>query len=157
MFRPSAIPRTRPQVRRGRDESGASAVEFALVLLPLLTLVFGLVAYGYMLSFRQALSQGAAEGARAAAIWHAPYADTQQGDREAAAKAAATAALKSYGVECDKDSTQCIVTFQPCAEGGGATCAAVTISYPYADAPLVPLPLVPFPESLQYTAETRAS
>lgn len=156
MFRP-LLSRMRPQVRRGRNESGASAVEFALVVMPLLTIVFGLVAYGYMLSFRQAISQGAAEGARAAAIWHVPYAVDQQGDRTAAAEAAATAALKSYGVECGEGNTQCIVTFQPCAEGGGATCAAVTISYPYADEPLVPLPFVPFPEALQYTAETRAS
>lgn len=156
MFRPSAIPRTRPQVRRGRDESGASAVEFALVLLPLLTLVFGLVAYGYMLSFRQALSQGAAEGARAAAIWHAPYADTQLGDRAAAAKAAANEALSSYGVSCGVDGAECLVSFTDC-EGGSAKCAAVTISYPYADRPLIPLPLIPMPGSLAYTAETRAS
>ena len=155
MFRP-LLSRTRPQVRRGRDERGASAVEFALVVLPLLGLVFSLIAYGYMLSFRQAISQGAAEGARAAAIWHAPYADTQLVDREAAAKAAANEALSSYGVECDQNGTQCLVSFSDC-EGGAAKCAEVTISYPYADQPLIPLPLIPLPGALQYTAETRAS
>lgn len=155
MFRPLPSP-MRPQVRRGRNERGVAAVEFALVLVPLLTLVFGLIAYGYMLSFRQAISQGAAEGARAAAIWHAPYADTQIGDRETAAVAAANEALNSYGVACGENGTECLVSFSDC-EGGAAKCAAVTISYPYADQPLIPLPLIPLPGSLQYTAETRAS
>jgi Flp pilus assembly protein TadG len=53
---------------RHRAEGGAAAVEFALVAPLLLLLVFGVISYGYMLSFRQALSQGAAEGARAAAV-----------------------------------------------------------------------------------------
>ena len=147
---------SRRQVRWGREERGASAVEFALVVLPLVGLVFGLIAYGYMLSFRQAISQGAAEAARAAAIWHAPYADTQLGERQDAAVAAANEALKSYGVECGQNGTQCLVSFTDC-EGGAAKCAEVTISYPYADEPLIPLPLIPLPGALQYTAETRAS
>lgn len=32
--------------RRERDEDGATAVEFALILIPLLTILFGLVQYG---------------------------------------------------------------------------------------------------------------
>lgn len=142
--------------RGGRGERGASAVEFALVVLPLLSLVFGLIAYGYMLSFRQAISQGAAEAARAAAIWHAPYSDAQIHDRQQAAVDAANEALRSYGVECGQNGTQCLVSFADC-ESGAATCAEVTISYPYADEPLIPLPLIPLPGALEYTAETRAS
>lgn len=51
-----------------REERGAAAVEFALILPILVVLVFGIIAFGYMLSFRQALSQAAAEGGRAAAV-----------------------------------------------------------------------------------------
>ncbi len=51
--------------RPARRERGAAAVEFALVVPLLLTLVFGIISYGYLLSFRQSLSQAAAEGARA--------------------------------------------------------------------------------------------
>ena len=39
-----------------RREDGAAAVEFALVLPILLLLVFGIIGYGYMLSFRQSIS-----------------------------------------------------------------------------------------------------
>ena len=55
--------------REERGDRGAAAVEFALISPMLLLLVFGIVTYGYMLSFRQAIGQGAAEGARAAAVW----------------------------------------------------------------------------------------
>ena len=52
--------------RRRRTESGAAAVEFALVLPLLVVLVLGIISYGVMLSFRQTLSQATTEGARAA-------------------------------------------------------------------------------------------
>src|SRR3954471_22991764 len=83
---------------RRRAEGGAAAVEFALVAPLLLLLVFGVISYGYMLSFRQALSQGAAEGARAAAV--SPYPDAS--DKETAALDAINDALDvdAYGVTC---------------------------------------------------------
>ena len=47
-------------MRRGRkDERGAVLVEFALIVPVLLALVFGIISYGYMLSYRQGLSQAA--------------------------------------------------------------------------------------------------
>src|SRR3954451_21590907 len=50
-----------------RNEGGAAVVETALcVCFLVLPLVFATIAYAYMFSFRQTLSQSAAEGARAA-------------------------------------------------------------------------------------------
>lgn len=146
----------RGTVHHGRCERGASAVEFALILTPLLTLIFGLITYGFMLSFRQAVSQGAAEGARAAAIWKAPYAESQQTDRRAAAVAAINDALNSYGVACTDPGVVCDVEFKTCDPG--ATCAEVEVTYPYGSKPLTPkLPFVPTPDSLSYTAEVRVT
>ena len=54
--------------RRAPSERGAAAVEFALVVPLLLLLIFGIISYGMMLSFRQGLTQAASEGARAAAV-----------------------------------------------------------------------------------------
>ena len=54
--------------RVARQDRGAAAVEFALVVPFLLLLVFATISFGMMLSFRQTLSQAATEGARAAAV-----------------------------------------------------------------------------------------
>ena len=60
-------------------------------------LVFGVISYGYMLSFRQALSQGAAEGARGRGV-----AVPERADKETAALDAINDALDvdAYGVTC---------------------------------------------------------
>lgn len=50
-----------------RDE-GAAAVEFALVLILFLTLVFGIIQYGYYFFQMQATTSAAREGARIAAV-----------------------------------------------------------------------------------------
>jgi Flp pilus assembly protein TadG len=50
------------------DRSGASAVEFALVLMPLLMLAFGVIEYGRLLWTKQALQEAAIAGARCMGI-----------------------------------------------------------------------------------------
>jgi Flp pilus assembly protein TadG len=70
--RPKGSPLRQTSSRRasGRPsrDRGAAMVEFALILPIFVALVFGIISYGYMLSYRQAVSQAASEGARAAAI-----------------------------------------------------------------------------------------
>lgn len=53
----------RPDHRRDR-ERGASAVEFALILIPLLTIVLGTIDFGLAMANDLALSNGARQGAR---------------------------------------------------------------------------------------------
>jgi Flp pilus assembly protein TadG len=144
-------------------ERGAAAVEFALVVPFLLLLVFGIISYGYMLSFRQAVSQGAAEGARAAAV--SPAGDDAA--RLAAARDALNESLDTYGVTCDAggnlwrgstDVGSCAVTIAACANDATEDCASLTVDYLYADHPLLPdFPLVPLPDHLDYTAVARVS
>jgi Flp pilus assembly protein TadG len=55
--------------RRG-DERGAAAVEFALVVPILLTLVFGIVDFGLMIRANTVLANAAREGARNGSISH---------------------------------------------------------------------------------------
>ncbi len=142
-------------IRRARErERGAAAVEFALVVPLLLVLVFGIISYGYMLSFRQAISQGAAEGARSGAVWASAYDAGQDAQRRAAATTSVDEALKSYGVGCSAGAT-CTVTIAPC---GTAKCVKVVVSYPYGAKPLTPkIPLVPLPSTLSYTSTARVS
>src|ERR1044072_7940402 len=76
------------------SEDGAAAVEFALVVPVLVLILFGIISYGVMLSFRQSLSQAAAEGARAAAVTFV------EADKKGEAVLAVSGALESFDVTC---------------------------------------------------------
>jgi Flp pilus assembly protein TadG len=153
---------------RRRNERGAAAVEFALVSPLLILLVLGILSYGYMLSFRQALSQGAAEGARAAAVSPFPAAV----DRQQEGLDAVNEALGSYGVSCDgyaagshlrKDGADvgtCSVTVASCANDPTKDCVTAAIDYRYEDNPLTPSfpgAGLALPENLRYDAVARTS
>lgn len=56
------------RTRRRDDESGATAVEFALVMIPLVVLVFGLVQYGLYFWAMQGGSDIARSAARTASV-----------------------------------------------------------------------------------------
>ena len=136
----------------------------------LLLLVFGVISYGYMLSFRQALSQGAAEGARAAAV--SPY--PAAADKEAAALNAINDALNvnAYGVTCSgvaagsplkKDGVTvgtCSVLTAACESDPTKDCVTVQLDYLYKDHPLLPnfpgVGLV-LPSHLSYDSRARVS
>ncbi len=78
--------------RRDSDaETGAVALEFALVLTVVLTLLLGIVSFGLQFGTRILAVQAASEGARAAV---AGLSDAQ---RTSLATAAVTAILDSYG------------------------------------------------------------
>jgi Flp pilus assembly protein TadG len=55
-------------MRRARQDRGAAAVEFALVLPVLLLIIFGIIDFGRMLYTQITLTQAAQASARAAAI-----------------------------------------------------------------------------------------
>lgn len=139
-----------------RDDRGAAAVETALCLcFVVLPLVFGTIAYAYMLSFRQTVTQATAEGARAAAV--APT-GTNPTDRSTVAIKAASAALSSGpgSLTCSSQYVTCTaVPVTNCADGSINDCFKVTISYPYRDHSLLPtMPGLGFmlPSTISYSA-----
>ncbi|MBF4160458.1 TadE/TadG family type IV pilus assembly protein [Nocardioides acrostichi] len=133
--------------RGRRDQQGAAAVEFALVAPLLLTLVFGIIAFGFMLSFRQGLSQAAAEAARAAAV--APA----SADRVAIAQDTVEEVLGSA----------CGSAYLTCDIGPGSSCTScfeVSLDYAYAADPSkleFPGLSVIMPDHLTYTAVSEVS
>lgn len=140
---------------------GAAVVEFALIMPILLILVFGIISYGYMLSFRQAISQAAAEGARAAAVAQ------RDADQQPDALKAINEALESYGVSCAGTSLtrngaaagSCSVSIGACEGDAAHQCVTARLSYDYDGNPLLPAPgmgLV-LPDDLTYTAVARVS
>lgn len=141
---------------RKRSERGAAVVETALCLcFVVLPLVFATVAYAYMLSFRQTVSQSAAEGARAAAV--APSGATQAQRETVARNAVSSAMATGVGrLSCTSPYVTCSVVRVPnCGDGSGKDCMKVTVSYPYRDHSLLPsMPGLGFtlPPSITYSA-----
>ena len=150
---------------RRRAENGAAAVEFALVLPLLVLLLFGIISYGVMLSFRQSLSQAAAEGARAAAV------TMLEADKQDEAIGAVDQALDSFGLTCAAPKLQkggtdvgtCTVSAPGActpAAAAGVECVTVELVFNYRDHPVVPsFPGVGYvmPEQLSYSAQARVS
>jgi hypothetical protein len=141
-------------------------VEFALILPIFVALVFGIVSYGYMLSYRQALGQAASEGARAAAVVPSGMAAA---DKLSRATNALNDSLSSYGVRCDgaalkngsSTSGSCSIrTTTPCPSDSTRSCAIVTVTHDYRAHPLIPsFPGlgISLPEKLTYKAVVEVS
>lgn len=150
---------------RRRTEGGAAAVETALCLcFVVLPLVFGIISYAYMLSFRQSLSQAAVEGARAAAVLYTSDTGSQKTtDQTTAATTAVSGALSGLasGMTCGGTSgLTCTVAVATCSNDATASCVSVTVAYPYRTKPLLPtIPGLGFslPPDLSYTATARVS
>jgi Flp pilus assembly protein TadG len=121
-------------------ERGAVAVEFALLVPVLLALVFGTIAYSYMFSFRQTLSQAASEGARAAVgaptsgTCNATGPFTSACPAQYAASQGVQRALSDYNMACGSNNLTCTIS-APTTAGcsTGHSCISVSVGYPYRD------------------------
>lgn len=128
---------------RRRDERGAAMVEFALIAPIFIALVFGIISYGWMLSYRQGISQGVSEAARSIAV--APGGGGTITDSvKANGREAVSRSLRSYGVTCVGEEllhhgdTVGTCTFKP-ERCGSADCVRVTVRHENYDRhPLVP-------------------
>lgn len=118
--------------RRRHDQRGAALVEFAIASTVLLVLLFGIISYGYILSFKQGLTQAAAEGARAGAV-----------GTPTEAVAAVTRAVGAYNRTCNTGGLTC----QGNAPGewppvpytcGTHQCITIQVSYDWKNYPLMP-------------------
>ena len=147
----------------------------SVVVLPI---VFGVIAYAYMFSFRQALSQAASEGARAA-VGSLSTSTCSSGDPttytsatcagQYAAVQAIQSALGQYNMSCvsatasisDTKHLNCSVAAPTaCSYDASHNCLTVTVSYPYRSESL--LPTVPgfgftLPSQLSFTSVVQVS
>jgi Flp pilus assembly protein TadG len=128
----------RSPLRRAGD-AGAAMVELALVMLLLSIFIFGIISFGYLFSFRQNMTQAAAEGARAGAV-----AASNPGSNATAAVNDAIAA--SFGKPCSATAPAPNGLLCPapvvavCANDASHTCITVTLTYDYEHNPLLPDP-----------------
>lgn len=117
---PAAL--TRRRLLR-RDQSGAAAVEFALVVGLFIFVLYGLISFGMILATKQRITNAAAEGARAAVGQ----------TTESAAVSAATARVLAAGLPAGAYTPT--YSTAPC---GSNQCITVTVTYNLAGNPVVP-------------------
>jgi Flp pilus assembly protein TadG len=124
--------RIRSGKRRGGDERGAAVVEFSIAASLLLVLLFGIISYGYVLSFKQGMTQAAAEGARAGAV------GSNVGNAVARSVGAFNKAcntIPASGLTCKSDTTAWPPVAYTC---GTHSCITVTLVYDWKNYPLLP-------------------
>jgi|KBSMisStaDraftv2_1062788.scaffolds.fasta_scaffold108006_3 Flp pilus assembly protein TadG len=135
------------RVRQRRDERGASAVEFGLVLIPMLYLIFGVIQYGWYFYAMQAGSSAVGDAARRIAVGNCQTTSQVQGvifnhlgAATTASSASGIATTITY-VKADGSGP----ASSPGEIGGSVT---VTATFPTMD---MHFPLIPVPGSGQIT------
>lgn len=134
--------------RRGRGDDGAALVEFAFVMVLLFTLIFGIISFGLILSFKQDMTRAAAEGARAGAV------EVPGTAAWAAADSATDEAVDGFDRTCNSgDGMSCNVNLHDCAvpmtpgtasnPSSTGDCVTVELVYDYDGHPLLAdLPII---------------
>jgi len=133
----------------------------ALVLVVLSFFLFGIISFGYLFSFRQTMTQAAAEGARAAAV-------AVGGSEPADAQIAVNLAIKaSFGKDCNTPSSglTCTVTGPTnavCVNDPNVShlCVKVKLDFDYSGHPLLPdAPLISqfLPSTITVSSTARVS
>ena len=107
-----------------------AVVEMALVGIILVFLLFGILIFGYLMSFRQNMVQAAAEGARAGAV-------AASGSAPGDAQSAAQQSIGGFH-SCDGTALSCVAAVGTCPNAPTVTCVTVTLTYDYAHHPLLP-------------------
>src|SRR6476661_11280797 len=117
------------RVGRFAGDEGAALVEMAMVGVLLVVLLFGIVAFGYLMGFRQNMVQAAAEGARRGAV------ATPGSQASTEALSGATDAVQSFGQNCGVGGMACTVSIGACSNKPTAQCVTVKLDYDYAHYP----------------------
>jgi Flp pilus assembly protein TadG len=116
-----------------RDERGTVAIEFAFVLVLFLSILFGIIAFGFQFAARIALSYAVAEGGRAA------VAGLTSAEREQRADDAVNRVLTSFSPLIDPS----LATVDVTSEGQTPEGEAVLISISYNDSRFNIFPFLP--------------
>lgn len=144
--------------RRGRGDEGTALVEFAFVGALLFTLVFGIISFGLLLSFKQDMTRAAAEGARAGAVaLPNTTARTQAVNATEVAVKAFGGSFSSAG--CSRAGMTCNVpVVAPCPGDTTHQCVTVELIFDYDNHPLygnIPLISQFMPDTVRSTSVAR--
>jgi Flp pilus assembly protein TadG len=139
--------------RHGEDERGAELLEFALVVVLLISLLYGIITYGVILAAQATVTQAAADAARAGIVQgtgtqtiggqqvsNAGYAAVTQAATDLGwmNKGACTEIVNGTTVSTGAGAITCNASTEACPSNATNTCLSVTVSYNYSSNPLFP-------------------
>jgi Flp pilus assembly protein TadG len=149
--------------RHGEDERGAELLEFALVIVLLITLLYGIITFGVILAAQATVTQAAADAARSGIVQGTGTMSCNGQTVSAAGCTAVQQAATDLGwmnkngcVETVVTTTPsntttdvtpagntgspitCTATVELCPSNASNTCLSVAVSYNYGSAPLFP-------------------
>jgi Flp pilus assembly protein TadG len=140
--------------RRHDDERGAEMLEFGLVVVLLITLLYGIISWGLILASQSTITQAAADAARSGIV-QGTGTTTCNGvsSVSAAGCTAVQQAATDIGwmnkgtcketvngtiIQGSTGPMSCSATTEACPSASTNTCLSVTVSYGYATSPLFP-------------------
>jgi len=120
--------------QRREDERGAELIEFAIVVVLLITLLYGIITYGLILAAQATVTQAAADAARSGVVVASANQITS-----AEAQAGTDVGWMNKG-SCAESGTPitCNAVKVSCPSNGAQQCLKVTVSYSYGAYPLFP-------------------
>lgn len=130
--------------RRRRGENGAAAVEFALVVIPLLLVIGGIFNFGLAFSQKLALDNAVRQAARAAVV-----------DTGANVSTEATTAFNQASIARNGESAAFVVA----AEGGGTSCEdsdfgdRITVTGTFKSKFMFPWPVPGIPKTITWSSK----
>ena len=116
--------------RVNRRDDGVAAVEFAIVGMLFLVILFGILTYGFIFGLDQSITHAAEEGARSA------ISKTTTADQIAQAQSTALQRLSWMGSYIHPSDV--VATVATCANDPSVSCITVTITYPWSTRPMIP-------------------
>lgn len=146
-----------------QGDRGAVIVEFAVLAMLFLMLLWGIIGYGVIFAVQQNMTHAASEAGRAS-VGSQPERDASNNIIEATATPIETAAIKVVNDEqldwhADlKANSTVTADVHECAYDSNLDCLTVTITYPWGAEPLVPtLVNVAVPNELVATSTIQLS
>jgi Flp pilus assembly protein TadG len=125
------------EMKRLHGENGVELLEFALVIPIFVFVLYGLIAFGIMLSAKQTITNAVAEGARAA-VGAQPNPGERQSDAETRVALARVNQAVGSSLSGNYRDSMTQADVKPCANDASRNCITVTLTYPYSSKPLVP-------------------
>ncbi len=116
--------------RRHRGERGSELIDFAIVVVLLITLLYGVLTYGVILAAQSTINKAAADAAHSGIITTTPVVTAE-------AQAGSDVSWMDKGI-CGTSGTTitCNAVEIPCPSNSNQHCLKVTVSYNYRSNPL---------------------